>query len=119
MCDRVLRGEDPEFRDTIERVHVDSVTMAEFLERYERGSKPVIITGVAERWPAMSEWQIERLIEQYGTGRFKVGESDSGRKLRVTMGEFVEYMLGNKDDSPLYLFESSLEDHDMAKNMLN
>jgi histone arginine demethylase JMJD6 len=119
VCDRILRGEDPNFRDTIERVHVDQVTMGEFLERYERGSKPVIITGVAERWPAMREWQLGRLLEQYGTGRFKVGESDSGRKLRVTMSEFVEYMFGNKDDSPLYLFESSLEDHDLAKNMLN
>ena len=119
VCDRILRGEDPNFRDTIERVHVDQVTMGEFLERYERGSKPVIITGVAERWPAMREWQLDRLLEQYGTGRFKVGESDSGRKLRVTMSEFVEYMFGNKDDSPLYLFESSLEDHDLAKNMLN
>ena len=112
VCNRVLRGEDPNFRDTIERVHIDSVTMGEFLERYERGSKPVIITGLAERWPAMREWQLDRLLEQYGTGRFKVGESDSGRKLRVTMSEFVEYMFGNKDDSPLYLFESSLEDHD-------
>ena len=112
VCNRILRGEDPNFRDTIERVHIDSVTMGEFLERYERGSKPVIITGLAERWPAMREWQLDRLLEQYGTGRFKVGESDSGRKLRVTMSEFVEYMFGNKDDSPLYLFESSLEDHD-------
>ena len=34
------------------------------------------------------------------------------------MSEFVEYMFGNKDDSPLYLFESSLEDHEQAKNML-
>ena len=63
MCDRILRGEDPNFRDTIERVHVDEVTMAEFNERYERGSKPVIITGVAERWPAMREWQLDRLLE--------------------------------------------------------
>ena len=23
VCDRILRGEDPNFRDTIERVHVD------------------------------------------------------------------------------------------------
>ena len=118
VCDRILRGQDPTFRDTIERVNVDEVSMEEFLERYERGSKPVIITGVAERWPARREWQIEQLLQQYGTGRFKIGESDSGRKLRVTMSEFIEYMFGNKDDSPLYLFESSLEDHEIAKNML-
>ena len=93
--------------------------MEEFLEKFEHGSKPVIITGLVERWPAMREWQLDSLLKQYGTGRFKIGESDSGRKLRVTMSEFVEYMMGNKDDSPLYLFESSLEDHELAKNMLN
>lgn len=92
--------------------------MEEFLNKYEKGSWPVIIQGLAERWPAMNEWQLHKLLETYGTGRFKIGESDSGRKLRVTLSEFVEYMLSNKDDSPLYLFESSLEDHDQAKNML-
>lgn len=119
VCDRVLRGEDSNFKDTIERIEVDQVSMEEFHERYERGSRPVIIRGIAERWPAMREWQIPELLKTYGTGRFKIGESDSGRKLRVTMSEFIEYMYGNKDDSPLYLFESSLEDHDQAKNMLN
>jgi histone arginine demethylase JMJD6 len=57
-------------------------------------------------------------MAKYGNGRFKIGESDSGRKLRVTMGEFIEYMFHNQDDSPLYLFESSLEDHEVAKEML-
>lgn len=34
------------------------------------------------------------------------------------MGEFVDYMFNNRDDSPLYLFESSLEDHEVANHML-
>jgi histone arginine demethylase JMJD6 len=50
-------------------------------------------------------------LEKYGDGRFKVGENDDGKKLKVTMREYIEYMLYNRDDSPLYLFESSLEDH--------
>lgn len=118
VCDRVLNGQDPTFQDTIERVHVDQITPEEFIEKYERGSRPVIIQGVVQGWPAAQEWQLEKLLQTYGTGRFKIGESDSGRKLRVTMHEFVEYMFGNRDDSPLYLFESSLEDHELAKNML-
>ncbi len=72
----------------------------------------MIIQGVVERWPAAREWQLENLLQTYGSGRFKIGESDSGKKLRVAMSEFVEYMFGNRDDSPLYLFESSLEDHE-------
>jgi len=39
----VLNGEDPNFKDTIERINVDDITVEEFLEKYERGSRPVII----------------------------------------------------------------------------
>lgn len=116
--DPVLYGTDPDFRDTIERIHVDDLTVEEFIERYEKGSRPVIIQGVVDRWPAHTKWQLDSLLEQYSHGRFKIGESDSGRKLRVTLAEFVDYMYQNKDDSPLYLFESSLEDHEVAKKML-
>ena len=42
---------------------------------------------------------------------FKIGESDGGRKLKVTMKEYIEYALYNRDDSPLYLFEANLEEH--------
>jgi len=38
--------------------------------------------------------------------------------LKVTLREYVEYMLYNRDDSPLYFFESSLEDHEKAATML-
>jgi histone arginine demethylase JMJD6 len=58
------------------------------------------------------------LLAKYGEGRFKIGESDSGKKLRVTMKEYIEYMLYNRDDSPLYLFESSLEDHKYGNTFL-
>lgn len=57
-------------------------------------------------------------MESYSESKFKIGESDSGRKLKVTLREYVEYMLYNRDDSPLYLFESSLEDHPEAKKMM-
>ena len=49
---------------------------------------------------------------------FKIGESDSGRKLKVTLKEYVEYAMFGRDDSPLYMFESALEDHPEAKEML-
>ena len=49
---------------------------------------------------------------------FKIGESDSGRKLKVTLAEYIEYVFYNRDDSPLYLFESSLEEHPEAKTMM-
>ena len=53
ICDRILRGEDPDFKDTIERIHVDDISVEEFIERYEKGSRPVIVQGVVDSWPAL------------------------------------------------------------------
>ena len=48
-----------------------------------------------------------------------MGEDDDGYKLRVPFKYYLEYLVNNKDDSPLYLFESSIEDHKQASNLLN
>ena len=52
----ILKIKDDSFVDTIERIHVNDITVDEFIEKYERGHKPVIIQGVTESWPGMSEW---------------------------------------------------------------
>lgn len=62
---------------------------------------------------------LQRLVERFGDSLFKIGESDSGRKLKVTMKEYLEYSLFNRDDSPLYLFESNIEEHPEVKAMVN
>lgn len=43
--------------------------------------------------------------------KFKIGEDDDGYKLRVPLKYYFEYLVYNKDDSPLYMFESSLENN--------
>lgn len=80
--------DDKVFQDTIERVHIDSITVDEFIEKYEKGSRPVILTGVTDNWKGSTEWQPARLIERFGDSLFKIGESDSGRKLKVTLKEY-------------------------------
>lgn len=47
-----------DFVENIERIHVKDITFEDFLLRYEKGSKPVIIEGVAEGWPAWKNWQV-------------------------------------------------------------
>lgn len=49
----------PDFVDNIERIHVNDLTVEQFIERYESGHKPVIIQGVADKWQANTEWQIK------------------------------------------------------------
>jgi len=61
---------------------------------------------------------VQNLLERFGSSLFKIGESDSGRKLKVTLKEYIQYTLYGRDDSPLYMFESSLEDHPEAKAMV-
>lgn len=117
VCDKVLQGKDPNFKDNMDRIHADKVTVEEFIERFEKPGRPVIIQGISSKWPGKESWKINQLVERFGESNFKVGESDSGRKLKVTLNEYIEYVLYNRDDSPLYLFESSLEDHPQAKVM--
>ena len=46
-----------------------------------------------------------------------MGEDDDGYPIRIKVKYFFEYLVNQKDDSPLYLFESSLEDRKEAWKM--
>lgn len=89
----------------------------DFIDQFEFGSKPVIIQGVADKWPGLQSWRMNALLQRFANSKFKIGESDSGRKLKVTLKQYIEYVLYGRDDSPLYLFESSLEEHPEAYEM--
>ena len=49
----------------------------------------------------------------------KVGESDSGKTLRLKFKYFMEYMANQQDDSPLYLFESSFHRKARTPELVN
>lgn len=48
----------------------------------------------------------------------KVGEDDEGYKIKIKFKYFMDYLLYNKDDSPLYMFESSIENHKELRNLI-
>ena len=50
---------DPNLVDTIERIDANDLTVEEFIERYEKGSRPVIIRGLADEWQGNTEWQLQ------------------------------------------------------------
>ena len=60
----------------------------------------------------------QELYNKYKDVEFKVGEDDDGHKLRMKLKYFFEYLVYQNDDSPLYLFESALEDIKKAKDMI-
>ena len=56
--DVLAKNDLPQIQDNIERIHVDDLTVEQFIEKYEIGHKPVIITGVTDTWKANTEWQV-------------------------------------------------------------
>ena len=77
------------FTDNIERVNYNELSEDEFLRRFEFGSRPVIIQGVADDWKGLRDWRMNRLLERFGDSKFKIGESDSGRILKVTLRQYL------------------------------
>lgn len=47
-----------------------------------------------------------------------VGEDDDGKRVRVKLKYFLQYMKNNVDDSPLYVFDGSFDDNLLAKSLL-
>jgi len=108
-----------DFKDNIDRVHIDDITAEQFYERYEKGSKPVILLGLTDKWPAaQGEWSFKRLIERFSNSSFRICDSDQGHPAKLQLGQFIEYVFYNRDDNPYYLFEKDLGAHPEAKEML-
>jgi len=45
--------------DNVERIHVNKVSREEFIERYEKIYKPVVIQGAQDQWSANQKWTSE------------------------------------------------------------
>ncbi|CCD70226.1 Bifunctional arginine demethylase and lysyl-hydroxylase psr-1 [Caenorhabditis elegans] len=107
----------PPFRDSIQRVDGNNLTVEEFRRDFERPRIPVIITGLTDNWAAKDKWTVERLSKKYRNQNFKCGEDDNGNSVRMKMKYYHDYMLNNKDDSPLYIFDSSFAERRKTKKL--
>jgi histone arginine demethylase JMJD6 len=102
----------------VDRVHIDDLTVEDFMERYEKPSIPCILVGCSENWDAMSKWNFPDLIKKFKRCKLKVGEDDEGYPLKLKLKYFIEYLIFNKDDSPLYLFQSGIESRKKIKEIV-
>lgn len=79
----------------------------------------MVIQGCADSWEIEKHWNFEYFYKNFKDVKFKIGEDDDGYKLRVPLKYYFEYLIYNKDDSPLYMFESSLENNKEMLPILN
>ncbi|KAL8672183.1 MAG: hypothetical protein Q9168_003347 [Polycauliona sp. 1 TL-2023] len=63
--------------------------------------EPFILTDPVRKWPLYQQWSTELLLKKYGGTAFRAESVDWPLKV------YVDYMLDNSDESPLYLFDRS------------
>ncbi|PFH33283.1 histone lysine demethylase JMJD6a [Besnoitia besnoiti] len=97
-------------KETLPRIYKTNTSLKDFVEKFEIPCQPVLLCGWMEGWPAMERWEPRVLERRFRSARFKVGEKDDGEKIRMKMKYFIDYMENQRDDSPLYLFESAVEE---------
>jgi len=95
----------------IPRVKRKDITPEWFYEHFASKCQPVIVEDVCDDWPAMRRWSIDALEERFRHIAFKVAKDDKGKKLRMKFKYYADYIRRQQDDSPLYLFETNVDDN--------
>lgn len=77
---------------------------------------PAILEGALDTWPAVGQWTLANLLQEYRDTDFVVGaaldsaeNADQAKHIAVTMAlrEYCEYAQTQQDDCPLYIFDDA------------
>lgn len=75
------------------------MTYDEFAENWS--DKPFLLTEAVRSWPVCKQWDIQYLLRMYSDIEFRAEAVD------WPLATYCDYMLNNKDESPLYLFDKA------------
>eukprot|EP00898_Chlorokybus_atmophyticus_P007500 jgi/Chlat1/7751/Chrsp66S07229 len=90
--------------NNIARWSCNELSVADFIAQFEVPNRPVLITGLVEKWPAFTRWTREYLLEHARDGRFAVGP------LSLTLADYYAYADEVCEERPLYLFDKRFAD---------
>ncbi|KAJ1386189.1 JmjC domain [Sesbania bispinosa] len=82
---------------------IKDISLKDFYNEYD-AKKPVMLTGLADTWPAKHKWTPDQLLLNYGDVAFKISQR-SARKISMKLKDYVSYMKVQHDEDPLYIFD--------------
>lgn len=85
--------------ENVDRIDITDYDEARLLRDYLIPNRPVVMTGVVNKWKA-AQWNENSLEQEFGSVSFKVGAYE------MTMKEYLQYSRSTLDEAPLYLFDS-------------
>ncbi|KAL3796178.1 hypothetical protein ACHAW5_005667 [Stephanodiscus triporus] len=135
MADDEEKKDDDEKRECRERLVARDADDGRGLRRRQDGDDPssssspnnttTTTTSAPGRrgraWPAVRNWSIPSLLADpvLSDVRFKCGEDDDGRSVRMRLRHFLRYLERNRDDSPLYVFDATFDECRRSRRLLD
>ncbi len=102
-----------------DRFDYRDVTYEWFVKNYEAPAKPCLISGFSDDW-SINQFDFNSLANgNMKDFKVKVGKDDAGYRVGLRLRNYIHYVSENKDDSPVYLFESQLAMDDNIKPILS
>ncbi|PRP78260.1 hypothetical protein PROFUN_13870 [Planoprotostelium fungivorum] len=78
-----------------------NLSLEEFIEKYEKPNRPVIITDIVPT----TQWTKENMLKNYGDTKFKTDQGVS-----MTLRDYFQYSSSIQEVSPMYLFDNMFAD---------
>lgn len=92
---------------------VDDITQQEFIEKYLKPRKPVVIRNMAKKWPAYQKWTMEYMKEVVGDVEVPLYDSSkadpaapiNASAAKMKFGDYVDLIQREPTDLRIFLFD--------------
>jgi histone arginine demethylase JMJD6 len=92
-----------------------NLSYEEFAREYLYALKPVIVTDVLEKWPALTRWTPEFFSKEFGSMTFRINDSEYGQSefkaddaYEYTMAEFIDLVQMSSEKKPAPYFRNKI-----------
>lgn len=111
---------------------VDDITQEEFIEKYLKPRKPVVIKNMARKWPAYQKWTMEYMKEVVGDVEVPLYDSSkadpaapiNASAAKMKFGDYIDLIQREPTDLRIFLFDpikfapKLLEDYISPKELM-